>query len=287
MWVRPMRDKEPSSTFQPPITQKDSGIIRGNVTYPYGAVAGVAVTAGQKSAVSDKAGKYEISGLAPGVYEVTAIPSFPGVYEAQTLKVELAAGETKVVDMYLDFEKTVAEGHVYDLDGRPLAGAILSSVLCGKNMETSTTDEHGYFKFDRVTPGDRLIRANAPGRMGERREFKAIKGERATLDFHLAPASCKVHGTVTDKNGKPLQAEIMLLKSNQLIGKTESDAQSGYYELHLLPGAYTVVPRASGFESNGWEGSISDEAKVDFTLEPSRPLPPTGIHGHHGFPKEK
>ena len=97
---------------------------------------------------------------------------FPG-YEAPPQTVEVKAGEIQVVDFYLDFKKAVVEGHVYSQDGKPIAGATLSGVLSGKDMESVTTNAEGYFKFSKVTPGDRFIRVNAPGFVGETRDFKA------------------------------------------------------------------------------------------------------------------
>lgn len=99
---------------------------------------------------SDSAGAYEISALIPGVYDVTVKPPFPG-YTMPPQKVELASAETKVVDIYLDYEKTVVEGHVCDQDGKPIAGATLSGVLAGKEIGTMSTDEQGHFMFEGVT----------------------------------------------------------------------------------------------------------------------------------------
>ena len=91
----------------------------------------------------------------PGKCTVTAHPPFPS-YEAQAQEVTLTSGETKTVDFYLDFERTVVHGHVYDQDGKAIAGAILSGVRSGKDMETAVTDEKGYFKFERASPGNLL-----------------------------------------------------------------------------------------------------------------------------------
>jgi hypothetical protein len=215
---------------------------------------------------------YEISELTPGVYTVTAQTPFPG-YEPLPQKVEIAAGEIKTVDIYADFEKAVVEGFIRDQDGKPIPSARLSGVLCGNETETSTTDERGHFRFDRVTPGDRFVWVNARGYMGEHCNFTAKKSETVVLEFRLKRATCKVYGTVADEKGKPLQAEVRLLKSGVVIEKATPDPESGYYEFQLLPGEYQILCSGGQYAPNTWEGSISGEAKVDFSLRPSSERP--------------
>lgn len=249
------------------INTESASKVRGVVKGPWGMVSGATVAAGERSATSDSAGAYEISALTPGVYDVTVKPPFPG-YEASPQKADLAAGETKVVDIYLDFEKTAVEGHVYDQDGKPIAGATLSGLLSGKDMATTTTDESGYFRVERVTPGDRFVRVNAPGYMGETRDFKVSKDEATALEFHLKPSTCGIHGTVTDENGQGLQAEIRLLKSGTVLQNIRSN-ETGHYEFHLAPGTYQVLATAPSYDVEPWEGSISGDTEANFRLRPS------------------
>jgi hypothetical protein len=240
--------------------------IRGVVKYPWGTLSGAKIVAGDKSASSDNNGAYEVSGLTPGIYHVDVRPPFPG-YEASSQRVELAADETKLLDIYIDFETTVVEGYVTDQDGKAIKGATLSGILSGEKMGTMTTDEQGYFKFQRVTPGDRFVRVNARGYMGETRDFKASQDNVTTLGFRLAPATCKICGTVTDDKDQRLQAEIRLLKSGVILQNTSSN-EAGYYEFDLGPGLYQVLATAPGYDIEPWQGSISGDLKVDFRLKP-------------------
>ena len=255
-----------------PEDKKERGVIRGTIKYPWGTVRDATVTAGEKSVAADSTGNYEISSLEPGSYTVEAHAPFPG-YETMAQKVEIAAGETKVVDIYLDFEKAVVEGHVCDINGKPVVGATLSGVLCGKDMQTVATDDQGYFKFDRVTPGDRFMRVNARGYMAETKDFTAEKEGATVVEFRLQPASCRVYGAVTDEGGKAVQAEILLMKSGIVIQKTNSDAATGSYEFPVLLGIYEINVLAPGYEPRGWHGSISADTKVDFStaLAPEQP----------------
>jgi len=273
--------KQDESTQKPvvPEDKKDKGVIRGTIKYPWGTVRDATVTAGEMSVTSDTAGKYEILSVDPGSYSVEARAPFTG-YEVTTQKVDIVAGEAKVVDIYLDFEKAVVEGHVYDSSGKPIAGAALSGVLFGKDMQTVTTDENGCFRFDKVTPGDRFIRVNARGYMAETRDFTAKKEGATMVEFRLQPASCRFYGVVTSESGKPMQAEILLMKSGIVVQKTNTDAATGGYEFPVLPGIYEINVMAPDHQPRGWHGSISAHMKIDFNMElaPEQPTDEQGMH---------
>ncbi len=276
-------DSKPSSKDAAP-QASERGVIRGVVKSPWGTVGGATVTVAGKPATADVAGKYEMPSLDPGTYEVTAQAPFPG-YEAVPQKIEIAAGETKDVDVYLDFKKTVVEGYVYELNGKPIAGAALSGVLYGSDMQTAKTDERGYFRFDKVTPGGRFMRVNASGFMGETRDFTAKEETATRVEFRLTPATCKIHGTVTDENGKPLQVELHLLRSGIVVQKANSDANSGYYEFPVLQGIYEILPiPRPGYSPKGWHGSVTADTKADFAFVPAPEMPkgqlfPPAEHG--------
>lgn len=249
--------------------RKDAA-IHGTVKYPWGTPKGVTVMVGPKSVIPDDAGRYEIQGLAPGVYEVAVHAPFPG-YEAPAQKVEIAAGEAKSLDIYLDFKQTIVEGHVYDSEGKPISGASVSGILSGSDVETKKTDEQGYFKFEKTSPGSQFVRVNAVDHMGETRDFVAKEGAPTVLEFRLTRGSCKVYGIVSDEQGHPVSGEIILSSATGVIlYKTRSDAQTGSYEVPLLPGRYNLlaVPADNAYEQKGWYGPVSADTKLDLVLEP-------------------
>jgi hypothetical protein len=251
----------------PRAVTSDTGTIKGAVRYPWGTVKGALVRVQEKSAITNNAGEYEIVALLPGEYLVTAEVRFPG-YEALPRSVEIAAGETKTVDIDFDFKKTVIEGHVYDTEGKPLSGAVISGVLTGRERANAATDERGYFRIDKASPGAQFIRVNAEKHMGETRDFTAPEGAPTTLEFRLEPAALKVHGIVSDKNsGQPLHAEVYLSKSNVITQKTWTDAKTGYYEFPVLPGTYDILVNVPDYLSEGWRGEVAADTKVDLSMK--------------------
>lgn len=253
----------------------DKGTIRGIVRYPWGIVEDARVRAEEKSVVTDKLGAYEITGLTLGKHIVTAEVPFPG-YDASPKSVEVAAGETKTVDIDFDFKKTVVEGHVYDTEGKPIIGAVVSGVLRqGRDPATAVTDEKGFFRIDTASPGNSFIRINARGHVFETRDFVAEEGKSAALEFHLMPAKCRIHGIVTDRSGRPLMGEVFLSisKSGLIVAITSSDGETGYYEFSVMPGTYDVVATAPEHQSWAWRDFVSLDTKVDFKLVPLSELP--------------
>jgi hypothetical protein len=257
------------------------GAIHGEIRYPYGTVAHATVRAGDVFAITDDAGKYEMPALVAGSYTVSVEPPFPG-YEATAENIVLAPGETRVLDINLDFEKTLVDGYVYDKDGKPVEGATLSELKCGKFHDTAVTDGTGYFKFDRASPGAQFIRVNAPGYMGQTLDFAANKGEKTSLEFHLVPATHKIHGTLSDEKGNPIDGEVVLSsESGIMLQRTASNAETGYFELPALPGTYNVLATSGQHSSEGWRGSVSADTKLDFKLKPLQRVDRTPDHKHH------
>jgi hypothetical protein len=270
-------ERRHTSNDESPVTEsvsaanKGTGTVRGNVKYPWGTVKNAEVLVGDRSAVTDQNGNYELTDVVAGSCNVTAKARFPG-YEAPIQNVEIVGGETKVVDIYLDFVRAVVEGNVYDPEGKPLAGAGVSGVFCGNDAEEATSNERGYFKFDRASVGAQFIRVNAPGFMSETREFRTKQGETTTFEFHLNRATCRVRGTVKGKDGRVLSAVVNLRSSSGIIiAKTKSDAETGHYEFMVLPGLYDLLAEEPDHQYEGWRGVVSGETEVDFELEPDVP----------------
>jgi hypothetical protein len=253
--------------------RKNTGVIRGAVKYPLGPVRGATVTANENSALSDDAGNYEISSLDAGSYTVEAEAPFPG-YEAAPQEVEIGSGETKVVDIYFEYEKAAVEGYVYDSAGKPIADASLSGVLYGNRIQVATTDQKGYFKFEKVSPGGRFMRVNALGFMSDTKDFAVKKEGVTTVEFRLQPASCRIYGIVTDENSKPIQAKIILHRTGIVLQKVDTDAATGSYELAVVPGTYEVNVVAMEYQPRAWHGSVSADIRIDFSLSLAPEQPP-------------
>jgi hypothetical protein len=127
--------------------QTSSGTLRGRVTDPSGAViAGATVTASapsgqQSTAVSNNQGVYEIKGLAPGTYTVSAIAT--GFATDVEPDVALTAGQVQPFDLALGIavkqEKVEVqeEGTQVSVNPENNAGA---TIIKGKDLEALSDD---------------------------------------------------------------------------------------------------------------------------------------------------
>ena len=125
--------------------QSPSGSLRGEVADALGGlVVGATVTltdsrGAEKTATTDRAGAYLISGLAPGTYTVRA--SARGFVVAEIAGVKIAAGRAEVLDIKLSAalerqEATVTSGSTMSTDpannmnAMVLRGVASSSLIC-------------------------------------------------------------------------------------------------------------------------------------------------------------
>jgi hypothetical protein len=94
------------------------------------------------------------------------------------------------------------------------------------------------------------------------------------LEFRLTPANCKIHGTVRDTAGRPLAAEVFLLKSGVVVQEMMTTAESGDFEFPALAGRYELTLTAAGYSSKGWTGDLKADTKVDFNLQKATNIQP-------------
>ena len=69
---------------------------------------------------------------------------------------------------------------------------------------------------------------------------------------------------VSDKNGRPLRAEVYLSKSGVITQKTWTETKTGYYEFPVLPGTYDILANAESV-------SLGGMARGGFSRHESRP----------------
>lgn len=125
-----------------------TAILRGKVTDPSGAVIphatiSIASQNGKKTtAQSDNQGMYELKGVAPGTYTVTAVA--PGFQADIEQNVAVAAGETKQFDLALNIavqqENVQVQGEGPPQVGLSPSGNASSIVIQGKDLESLSDD---------------------------------------------------------------------------------------------------------------------------------------------------
>lgn len=120
--------------------------------------------AGDNETMTDADGRFEILGLAPGTYTLTA--SHPS-YSEKSETVELKEGPA-AIEIRLGLGGTIS-GTVLSA-GRPVVGAAVSLGAAGEGMrgpfgeeQQSVSDDAGRFRFERLNPGRYSLTASLRG----------------------------------------------------------------------------------------------------------------------------
>jgi hypothetical protein len=154
-------------------------------------------------------------------------------------------------------------GRVRDTRGRPLKASV-DLLQEGSETLATSSNEQGWFRFDRVAPGAYFAEVARPGamkvRFGQRslgqpgipidvRAGRAVNG----IDFLLS-AGAAISGTVSDEYGEPVEgARIRVLQIRRIGDRVAamapvsgpqwgtSDDRGRYRVFGLIPGRYLVV----------------------------------------------
>jgi hypothetical protein len=126
---------------------QSTGVIKGQVTDPSGAVVTDATVVAKSAsgqvvtAATSKQGNYEIKGLAPGKYEISAVAKGFSKYSTQDLAIE--AGHAQQLDIALDIavksEQVDVQDQTTQVDVAPSNNAS-AIVLKGKDLDALSDD---------------------------------------------------------------------------------------------------------------------------------------------------
>jgi len=130
-----------------------------------------------RSALTDRDGRYELTGLPAGLYQLSAMKNgyMTTVFGQRRVQqrsgrpVTLADGQkVERIDFGLP-RGGVISGHVFDEDGEPLLGAMVTvfrstwgpSGRQNTNAGTGVSDDRGYYRVFGLVPGNYYVAANA------------------------------------------------------------------------------------------------------------------------------
>ena len=202
------------------------------------------------------AGVFEAQGLAPGAAEITV--TAPGFAKAKLDNVMLTAGQLTEVEVALSRPSSIT-GHVTNPDGKPIAGALVRVVgaFVPSVLDVPVqTGADGAYRLDEVPPGRVTVRAwQEPATVGTEQTVHLSAGETARVDLTLNVLGV-VEGTVTRKDGKPLDPDTLVYAKNEVppFGnrswgtKVEPD---GHYRLSLPAGDWKLTAaRRNSYQAN-------------------------------------
>ncbi len=246
---------------------------------------GMSSTMGRRSALTDGHGKFEVDGLTPGKYRLTA--RHPDRAKASATDIEVVEDKpTPDVEIRLTAGGTV-EGLITGRAGRPIANAIIAALtIQSGTLKSATSDPQGFYRIEGLPAGRYLV---FKSRMEEsatnlaydllgnmRLQTVTVKeGETVRKDIQdETENSVRVFGTVRDGGEVVPRAMVTALgqDSEGIFGmgiRAKPTDERGEYELiGLKPGAYFF--QISRFQQRPEQASLEidvPEGVSDFRVD--------------------
>jgi Carboxypeptidase regulatory-like domain len=208
-------------------------------------------SAGRPQARSDAKGRFRIEGLAHGFYSVSA----SAVGHGQGARARVPSGAH--LKLFL-FPSAGIQGTVWDPDGRPLSGAIVSAeperIREGPSALQVVSDARGRFEILGLGEGPhRLIARHRDFAPAIVPDVAVPPKETADQDVTLRrPTS--VAGRVVDSDGRPVRASVVVseiddqpAESLRDVLRAESGADGAFRIERVPPARLTLVVTAQGF----------------------------------------
>jgi hypothetical protein len=247
----------------------------------------------EAEAQADPKGRFEVSGLRPGTYRVTAEARGSAPYRGEPFS--LAEGIEMAADIALEPEKTI-HGTISDAEGNSLEGARVSAVAADASRHTpfpAISDRQGRYTLRGLTSAAYSLRAQKEGFTTEvRPELRPFDGE---TDFMLfAQGGLRV--VVTDlETGHPVGCYFLDLLPDEEGLRLHEDPGTGvisspagkFQAARLPPGRYRLLVAARGYLVH--ESPVVVEsgktAEVTVSLDPGEEIAGTVVSSA-GLPVE-
>ncbi len=247
--------------------QAGDGQLSGRVTGPDGPVGGAeltltdgTVTVTTSTSTTGEVGRWSVDGLStPSTYLVTAVAEGLG---AGSALLPLEAGGSAEQDLELRRGVATLTGQVTGRDATGRTRGLGGVTVTADDGETSrsattitTSEEAGplgvYTLPDLPIPGSYTVTVSGPGHLTQTRQLELTDRGQGLhrLDARLSRAGGEVQGLVTDADGEPLAAGLMLTDDEGTAYKVMSRAgegAGGFRISGVAPGSYVLSAEVFG-----------------------------------------
>jgi protocatechuate 3,4-dioxygenase beta subunit len=233
-----------------------------------------------RSVRTDDKGKYTLTDLIPGTYDMYG--QKPGYTSRHKGDVSVPANATTTLDFKLEWgDNSVGALEVFAVDssGQVLPDATVDLTRLGSLVSRSTTDSSGSIVFPGLTPATYRVQATRPGfAPSAAKNIRVNAKAMASVNLKLkrdARQVGRLSGTVRDRSGAAVANAKVTVVAGLSEGETRTSSQGSYQLTGLIPGdGYAIQVAAQGF-STQTTGNISINAQQltlrDVTLLPNSP----------------
>ncbi|MGA2874927.1 MAG: carboxypeptidase-like regulatory domain-containing protein [Nitrososphaerales archaeon] len=243
------------------------GSIEGHVVCSTGPVRYALVHLGTESAETDYNGNFLLENLPPGTATLSVKSPSPRL-NSSAIEVEVKAGKQSC-EVSLEEWRTTLEGSITDKNGNPIENAEVYGRLKPMDEPLSTrSDGRGHYVLKGIPWGTYYFLAKASGYMSEGVTIQVQNDKPIPKNFNLNSAGLSIGGKVLSTEGKPIDAEITLLRNFVVVGSTKVSASSdgSYSFVDLAPDDYTMALVTPGYTPKGWYGTLEKPEVVNFSL---------------------
>lgn len=235
--------------------QQSRLVVNAQVTLTSGADVRVATT--------DNTGTYQITGVAPGNFVVTAV-DLTGGLRARTTG-NLPPNQSAIVNLVLGPSGTI-KGTAFKRDGVTSAGAGINVTLSGSAFLTATTDSQGQYSFDFVPLGNFTVdTSDSSGNRGRTSGILSTTSQVVIANVNFLGQGT-VSGTIKDGSGNPVANASVNLFSNSIFGGAKSTTTdgSGHYSFsNVFVGNFTVTANSAITRLGGQvSGSLTSDGQT-------------------------
>jgi hypothetical protein len=265
----------------------NTGVIAGTVTSQTGnpiLSAQVTINSGAdvRTAGTDSTGFYQINGVAPGPYTITASDLAGGLRTRVTGT--LPPNQSANVNLTLTPSGTI-KGTVFGRNGNTPVGSGITVSLSGAAFLTTTTDSQGQYSFDFVPLSSFTVEASdSTGNRGRTTGVLSTTSQVVLSNISFLGKGI-VSGFVRDGTGNAVPNAAVNLNSSSTFGgskSTTTDAAGHYSFTDIFVGPFTVnansaITRQGGSASGSLTGDGST-ASADITLVATGSITGTVFH---------
>ncbi|MGC9041156.1 MAG: carboxypeptidase regulatory-like domain-containing protein [Roseiflexus sp.] len=212
--------------------------ISGRVREQWNGTAGVSVSDGSRSAITDQYGVYVLKNVSPGTYTLTPSRS-NAAFSPATRTVTVGNGKNAGNQNFALLATYRISGRVTGSFGEGLPGARVSD-----GTRSAITDANGNYVIEGAPSGAYALTASLSGyTFTPNPLWVVVNSDVGGQDFTVVCSSCTISGRVVDSAG------------NGVAGATISDGMrsattnaQGFYTLSSVPpGTYTLTPSHSDY----------------------------------------